>query len=156
MNEYQIKIHYETGSSLHNEDVTNYLDISWKNLDIAKENLQRIKEHYQMYQEINGYGKKLTKNQILDKNKHKEWFVNTLKLFCISSNNAIDEKDKKKVGDGNWEYRYDEHYSIYCLKLKLDNGNDMQMSAHWCGYFETLHEAEIEMTNNNDMKISFN
>jgi hypothetical protein len=44
-------------------------------------------------------------------------------LFCISSNNAIDEKDNKKVGEGNWEYRPDDYYAGHCLKLKADNGS---------------------------------
>lgn len=31
----------------------------------------------------------------------------------------------------------------YCLKVELDNGNEVEFSAPWCGYFETLHSAEI-------------
>jgi len=31
----------------------------------------------------------------------------------------------------------------FTVILKLDNGNDVQFSAPWCGYFETLESAEI-------------
>ena len=154
MAEYRIKISYATGNSFGSEDTTDYLELTWQNIDIAKENLLRIKEHYEMHRNIEGYGSKLTKEQWFAKNKDKEWFVNKPKLFCISSNNAIDEKDKKKVGEGNWEYRPDDYYAGHCLNLKADNGNSMQISAFWCGYFETLYGAEIEV-NNDDMKISF-
>lgn len=155
--EYRIKIYYETGDSFHNEEVEAYLELTWKNLDIAKENLQRIKEHYEMYQDINSRyyrATKMSKEEWFEKNKDKEWFVNKPRLFCISSNQAIDEKNKCKVGEGNWEYRPDEYYAENCLKLKADNGNVMQMSAFWCGYFETLFSAEIEI-DNSDMKINF-
>jgi hypothetical protein len=47
---------------------------------------------------------------------------NKTKLFCISSNNAIDENDKKKVGEGNWEYRLDDYYVEHCLGLIATNG----------------------------------
>ena len=152
MAEYRIKISYCTGNSFGSEDTWEYLDLTWKNLDVAKENLKRIGEHYTMYTDLEGY--RTNKYELFDKNKDKEWFVYKPKLFCISSNNAIVEKDKKKVGDGNWEYRPDDYYAGHCLKLKADNGNTMQISAFWCGYFETLHEAEIEV-NNDDMKIKF-
>jgi hypothetical protein len=152
MAEYRIKISYCTGNSFGSEDTWEYLDLTWKNLDVAKENLKRISEHYTMYTDLEGY--RTNKYELFDKNKDKEWFVYKPKLFCISSNNAIVEKDKKKVGDGNWEYRPDDYYAGHCLKLKADNGNTMQISAFWCGYFETLHEAEIEV-NNGDMKIKF-
>ncbi|KKM97493.1 hypothetical protein LCGC14_1167440 [marine sediment metagenome] len=41
-----------------------------------------------------------------------------------------------------------------CLILKTDDGNDYQFGAQWCGYFETLHGARIEILKDNDM--SFN
>lgn len=41
---YRIKISYSTGNSFGSEDTWDYLELTWKNLDVAKENLQRIKE----------------------------------------------------------------------------------------------------------------
>jgi len=31
----------------------------------------------------------------------------------------------------------------FCLKIPLDNGNEVQISAPWCGYFETLYGASV-------------
>lgn len=154
MAEYRIKISYATGNSFGSEYTTDYLELTWQNIDTAKENLLRIKEHYEMYRNIEVYGSKLTKEQWFAQNKDKEWFVNKPKLYCISSNDAIDEKDKNKVGEGNWEYRPDDYDAVHCLNLKADNGNAMQIYAFWCGYFEILYGAEIEV-NSDDMKISF-
>ncbi len=152
---YNIKIEYRTGDSFGSEDMTEEIEGSWSNLEIAKENLNSIAEHYKMHQDINNnYRSKKSKYQWFEENKNKSWFVNKPKLFCISSNNAIDEKDKKRVGKDNWEYRPDDYYAEYCLKLKCDNGEYMQISAFWCGYFEALYSAEI-VIDNKGMKITF-
>ena len=127
---YSIKISYATGNSFgsHNEEES--LDLTWENLDIAKENLRAIKEHYDMYQLVDGYSSRKGKVNHFDANKDKEWFVNKPKLFCTSQNRAIDENQKNKFPN-DWEYKIDEHHAVYCLKLKADNGNMMQISAFW-------------------------
>lgn len=153
MTEYRIKISYSTGDSNGSEDTEDYLELTWSNLDVAKENLQRIKEHNEMYEMINNLRRLTTRNECFDKNKDKDWFVNKPKLFCISSDNAINEKDKGKVGDGNWEYRIDPDYAEHCINLKTDDGNIMQMRAFWVGYFELLHAAYIEI-NDTNMKFT--
>lgn len=151
---YSIKISYATGNSFGSSDEVDFLELTWKNLDIAKENLRAIKEHYDMYQLVDGYSTaRSNRRQNIENNKDKEWFVNKPKLFCTSQNRAIDENQKDKFPN-DWEYRIDDHYAVYCLKLKADNGNLMQISAFWCGYFESLHEAEI-IPIESDMKISF-
>jgi hypothetical protein len=154
MSKYRIRISYSTGNSFGSHDATDYIELTWNSLDIAKENLQRIKEHYDMYRDVDNYRTPKKKADIFSYNKEKDWFVNIPKLFCISTNNAIDEKYKAKVGSGNWEYRPDYHYATNCLYMKSDNGKKMQLSAFWCGYFEQLHEAEIEI-DDTDMKITF-
>jgi len=154
MSKYRIKISYSTGNSFGSQDTTDYIELVWNSLDVAKENLQRIKEHYDMYCGVDSYNTPKKKADKFAVCKDKEWFVNKPKLYCISNNSAIDEKDKVKVGLGNWEYRPDYHYATYCLYLKADNGNQMQLSAFWCGYFEQLQEAEIEI-DDTDMKITF-
>lgn len=151
MGEYKIKLYYSTGNSCMSEDVSDYLELTWKNLNIAKENLQRIKEHYAMHRELHGYN---SGDKIFEKNKNKEWFVNSPKLYCISSNNAISEKDKKKVGENNWEYRPDTYFAEHCINLKTDFGENMQIGAYWTGHFESLKTAEIEI-DNTEMKIEF-
>ena len=37
----------------------------------------------------------------------------------------------------------DKKYNLICLKLILDNGNEMQMYCEWCGYFERLLRGKI-------------
>jgi hypothetical protein len=122
-NTYKIKIYYQTGNSFGSEDTSDYIELTWKNLDIAKENLDYIKEHYEMYSDLNGYSyrKKRSNDETIELYKDKPWFV----------------------------AEYD-----FCLKLKTDDGQFMQISAFWCGYFEALHEAEI-IADTSDMKISF-
>jgi hypothetical protein len=46
--------------------------------------------------------------------------------------------------------KYNEHYLI---NLPMDNGNEVQISAPWCGYFESLYGAEIITKGDTDMKF---
>jgi hypothetical protein len=154
MAKYRINISYRTGGSFGNSDENQLLELSWSDLDVAKENLLRIQEHYTMYRSINDSYSKKSKETEFTENIDKPWFVFVPKLFCISSNRAIDEKDKEKVGEGDWEYRPDDYYAENCLNLKTDSGNEMQMTAFWCGYFESLYSAEI-IPDRSDMKITF-
>lgn len=131
---YKIKVDYSTGDSFKHYDTSSYLELEFDNLDIAKENLARIKAHYTMYKELNGYNyswdNKKTKSEIFDHYKRENWFVNTL-----NRRGEIDDMAQ------------------YCINLIADNGNTMQMSCFWCGYFETLNGAEIEI-DNSDMKFT--
>ena len=144
--EYKIRIDYCTGNSFGSEDMNEYLDLYWSNIDIAKENLKRIKEHYEQYKECNSNSwnsKCRSNNEIFLSNKDEDWFVYVPKLVSKLNGNAIEEKHKQKVGDGNWEYVPDQHFAEHCLMLKTDDGVEMRMSAFWCGYFETLYEVNI-------------
>lgn len=105
-----------------------------------------------MYEQINYSSRK--NDLILRDNISADWFVNVPKLFRISTNEAIAEKDKAKLSDGDWEYRPDDYYARYCLYLKSDDGDEMQMRAFWCGHFERLYSAKIDL-NRADMEISF-
>lgn len=151
---YKIKISYSTGNSFNSYTTEDYLDLTWNDLNIAKKNLINIKEHYDMYQLIEGYSTRSNKKKYLSENSNKDWFVNRNKLFCISQNRAIDERQKSLYNDDDWEYRIDEDFATNCLKLITDDGNFMQMSVFWCGYFEQLHEAEIVISDDY-MKITF-
>lgn len=126
--QYRIKIDYRTGDSSGSEDVTQYLELQFNNLDVARQNLQRIKEHYQMTLDIDDVkwtGKPKTEKEILSENKHKDWFV--------------DIEDEP-------------HLSRYCIILYTDENNKFQMSCFWVGFFEHLNCAEIELVNE---KITF-
>ena len=125
MKEYKIKIDYQTGNSLHQHDTHDFLELSWDNLEIARENLKAIALHYQMYKELEYEYSLDDKYEVLNKYSNNWWFV---------------EAD-----------RYNE--SQHCMKLKADNGNLMQQSNFWCGYFELLYGAEIK-SDTNDMKFT--
>jgi len=115
---YKIKISYQTGNSFGRHDAEDYFELEWENLDIAKQNLQFIKEHYKMYQELESYRSKRSKEEIFSEYKNKEWFV------------------------------ADKEYSEHCMKFKTDSNTYMQTWVFWCGYFETLYGAEIEGIDN--------
>lgn len=134
MPKHRILISYTTGDSSHSEDRSDYVDVEWTDITIAKENLERIKQHYEQYQAINSYGivtKKI--EDIFTENMDKPWFVYEKKPFSTKT---------------------DRYYAENCIKLKLDNGNEFQMNCFWCGYFESLHSAEIKV-DESDMKIEF-
>ena len=126
MGKYSIEVSYQTGDSFGSQDTSDVLEITWDNLEIAKRNLKAIKDHYEMYGKLNGYnfGSKDTRQKIVGQYSREPWFVN----------------DDRSHFHGS-------------LKLEADNGNYMQLYAMWCGYFETLHGAEI-ITDDSDMKFT--
>jgi hypothetical protein len=150
---YKIKISYQTGDSFKNEDTESTLEIGWNNLDIAKENLQFIKEHYEMYDDLDIYHPRKTKEQWYEQNQNKEWFVYEKSLYYNDC--RIDESSKHKYDPHKLKYMPDDNMAQNCIKLKLDDGSYFQMYCFWCGYFERLYYAEIEC-DDNDMKITFN
>ena len=44
----------------------------------------------------------------------------------------------------------------FCIKLELDNGNEVQFTAPWCGYFEKLYGAKIIQSGDTDMEFTVN
>lgn len=123
---YKIKYSYNSGDSYTSlPNIEKTLEFTWTKLKIAEENLQRIKEHYSFYLLNNYYFNKCSKSEI--KKKHKE------------------AKSK------DW---YVKEYE-FCLKLQTDNGNFVQFSAPWCGYFESLNWAEIKSTKKKLKRVEF-
>jgi len=157
MGKYRILLSYSTGDSFGSRDGTDYLELSWDNLDIAKENLARIKEHYEMYSDIESYSSKRRKEEWFKLNAEKDWFVNVPKPYRISTNNDISESMINQIDPSDIDSRPDEYCATHYLKLKADNGNEMQMSAFWCGYFESLYGAEIDFDSKDpDMYFELN
>jgi hypothetical protein len=124
---WQIKYQYETGDSFSNRDAEGILEMEWDDLDIAKENLQRIREHYTQYSSSRYPNWRVTKKQ-------------------------LEEQQKEATAKPWFVKQYD-----FCLNLKADNGNECQISAPWCGYFERLYGAEIisKEPEDDDMRIEF-
>ncbi len=152
---YKIKISYQTGDSFGSEDTVDYLELTWDNLENAKENLQRIKEHYNFYKSTDYYrGTRKDYINLMKSMVDKPWFVNEPKLFHIISDNCIDEKHRKKCKEEDLEYRPDDYAARYRIKFKADTGKEMQIGCFWCGHFEKLYSAEIEVEDES-MKIVF-
>lgn len=145
MGKYKIKISYETGDSFDREDVENYLDLEWDNLEIAKENLKAIQDHYKVYKNFNGWNKRdsVSKEEIYEKYKDAYWLVLYYDNWDYKNNKC--KKESKKL---------DEYSMAHLMRLKADNGNLMQQNNFWCGYFETLYGAEIEIKEDTDLKFT--
>lgn len=69
--EYRILIEYYTGNSFGSYKTSKYLELTWKNLDVATQNLLAIKEHYEM--------QNANKNDYKDK----DWYVEEHPGYCI-------------------------------------------------------------------------
>ena len=164
MSQYKIKYIYDTGDSFKNEyGCEGILEVSWKNLEVAKANLKRIQEHYEQYKGLNNrYGRDAEPNAvILERNKLKDWFVKQDRLVTFIKENperyhAIDKGDEKRWLDAGNEVKtiIDVHTAENQIILYTDDGKPWQFFAPWCGYFETLQSAEI-IADDTDMKISF-
>lgn len=122
---YFIKYRYMTGNSFGSHEEIDTLELTWDNLDIAKENLKRIQEHYKWYKYIEESGKI---------------------YFNKSRNKTIPQPEWWDCKNG------DTHYQHHKINLVTDNRKEIQMWCPWCGYFESLIEAEIEL-DSSDMKI---
>ena len=155
---YQIKYTYQTGDSFSNNDAEGILELRWNDLHVAKTNLKRIQEHYKMYDALNSYFEKRTKQEIIASFEAFDWLVSEKKLaafktdtdwFCIDKTQiSAAEKQGYKIGEV-----YDETMAENCLKLYTDEGKVFQLWAPWCGHFETLYGAEI-IIDNSDMKFT--
>ena len=117
---FKILITYDTGNSFGTEEgLESYLDGEWKILETATENLNRIREHYEYYKAVKNYHfskrEKDEAKKIIELAPKQRWYADNVEEL------------------------------IYSLKLVTDVGVEYQCSAFWCGYFEHLVSAEIEM-----------
>lgn len=162
---YRIKYNYDTEDSFRNDpDNSAFLEMTWENLEVAKQNLQRIKDHYSQYKELRHrsyFSSSKTKEEVLEENKDKDWFVRKDRIFVFEKDTpsyywSVDKKDLEKCKEKGLGIRYgfDESDAENCIILYTDSGNPWQFWAPWCGYFETLNYAEI-VPEEDDMKISF-
>jgi hypothetical protein len=120
MGKYKIVAYYQTGDSFGSRDTQSDVELQWNDLEIAKENLRRIKEHDEFQREVDNRFANKTKDQLLKEAKNKPWFT-------------------------------DNKYGFYhCLNLLTDRGKLHKYSAPWCGYFERLHGARIELVDELD------
>tara|TARA_R100000951_G_scaffold102539_1_gene94665 strand:+ start:1829 stop:2305 length:477 start_codon:yes stop_codon:yes gene_type:complete len=147
---YKIKIRYCTGNSLYCDDEEDYLELDWNNLSIAKENLQYIKQHYLQYKESQSYSfrkSKRTEQELFEENKSKPWFVK--EVVPVDKHGSVTTQEEA-IKRGYTETKINNYLAMKCIKLKADNGEFMQISAFWIGYFEKLYGADI-ITDESDM-----
>jgi len=116
---YRIKYNYNTGDSFNQyENQIDYLDGEYENLAIADENVKRILEHYKFYKNLNKhYNSQKENEKILEEAKKQRWYT----------------KNRKGWGSEN-----------ETIVLLADNGQEYQILAPWCGYFESLNSVQIE------------
>jgi hypothetical protein len=120
---YIIKVEYKTGDSFHSYDTSTILE-DWNDIEVAKENLQRIKEHYEFYDMRDSF--KLNYLSKKEKKKWEEKFKNPPPFVVI----------KNELG-----------LSYPSLKIKEDDGSEYSIFPDWCGYFERLYGAEVQLRN---------
>lgn len=150
---YKIVASYQTGNSFGHEDTT--CDVTeHDDLTVAKENLLRIREHLKFFNQADNPRSRGKQRELFDAHMNERWFVNSPKLYHLEQDQAVDRMKKGKEAD--YGYRPDPYHAVHCLKLKLDNGEDFQLSAPWCGYFERLNALEIVLNDEDEeLRIEF-
>jgi hypothetical protein len=128
---YSIEITYDTGDSFHKEnDVKGAVrEISWKNEEKAKQAIKEIEEHYMCYMVC-----------------HKEWNADKEDIKKAREK-AMKAKWCSEVCDDNSSNRDDWNYS---LMLENDDGERVNCSCFWVGYFEHLVGADIVCERHDD------
>jgi hypothetical protein len=92
--------------------------------------------------ELEWGSKEIAKENLKRIEEHYKWY---------SSKNSWRNQKVEDVSDRDWFVKeYD-----FCLVLKTDEGNDWQISAPWCGYFESLNYATIIQKEEDGMSIKF-
>ncbi len=131
---YEILVNFSDGDSFGNWDSSEYLNLNWKNKEVARKNLQYIKEHHEMYKETEDVYRKGILEEVREKYKNKPWY-------------------REKAGSDDTESG--RLFLIqHSLFLEDDNGNKVTQSAFWHGYFERLQSCEIVEGKNED-RIEF-
>lgn len=127
MARYTIAIDYTTGDSFGSERSTEHVGCSWADIDKAKEALRRIQAHYTAYRD--GRREYTAEKKFIEAIRKEPWFW-------------------AEDGCELWKYG---------LLVEKDDGSTQQISAFWCGYFETLHAAEVvaDEPEAHDMKVTF-
>lgn len=138
---YQIRYHGTTGDSETTKELDGVLELEWTDKEVARANLERIAAHYELYKQLNDSWEFLTGHQksnqeLIEEHKDCDWIVLDL------------------IREGRYKGEYNETSTEMGLKLYTDSGKVWQISAPWCGYFESLGWVEI-ITIDNGIKIEF-
>lgn len=130
---YTIELHYTTGNSFGSHKKTNTIGLLWENKGLAKKALATLKEQYKLYSEQEkSYRYNRSNDQIYKEVQSKEWYIKAL------------ENEKKG-------YKPDTHYWWYDCCVEMDDGKWRNLpTSMYCGYFETLHSAQIKLIGEED------
>lgn len=113
---WTIKIDYATGSSFHNEDISDEdIGYCWENVENAKLALENIKE--------------VTEYDELTQGSYWGNLSETQRRARV-----------KKLEKRPW---FNKEYPTYSFKTLGNEGKTVDISVFWIGYFETLHEARV-------------
>lgn len=144
---YNIAVTFETGNSfgLHTETEIIELGVS---LEVAKANLKRIKAHYEMY-------KQMEYNKHIPNCLEEDWFVYKEVLWSLSKDTPIYKEHKHLYQEWDLITQPDWFTAQQSIYLYLDNGNKIQISCFWVGYFETLQNIKIVAPIDEDYEFDF-
>ena len=160
---YEIIVNYDSGDS----DTTDHgqedsLSLEWNNHSIVKENVDRIEDHYKFYNDLNGFGGRLSgkygdqkwneQRKIHEENSQKDWAIVEWKIYSESRKQVVSPEYKKKFPEDCSKIPF---VSEVSLKIKSDEGKFITQSAYWCGHFEKLNWVEVRSKSPNYRK-SFN
>lgn len=119
MTAFSIQIHYRTGDSFGNKDVTTEVG-SWKNLEAVKECLRRIKAHYRAYEEESDWNqpKKFDESKF----EKEPWFFNgewrdMWKYFVVLVDDEFNPIERSAFWCGYFE-------SLYEAKVIVEQAED--------------------------------
>lgn len=146
---FNIVVSYRTGNSFGSEETTDTIEFDMT-YDEALENERRIMEQQKMIEEVNNWRSKSSREEILNRYCHKEWFVFKEK-DCIYDDNgyhAVSLPLKRKLREGETLGKFlDTYFAENCIIL-ISMGSEVQLSCFWVGYFESLIDLEIKLKRN--------
>ena len=124
---YLIEVTYDTGDSFHQEHDVKHIvkELKWKSLTKAKKALKDIVNHYKFYMTM-----------------HKEW----------SAGKKEKDKAQRIAKSSKW---YDERYPDFNIHVENDDGERINISSCWTGYFDSMVGADIITEEDDGMSFRF-
>ena len=152
---YTIKVSYQTGNSFNNSDEVDYIDMSWKDKDVAKKNLKAIRDHYNMVTNFSfNHRMKVDLLESTEKQRQEFWFPHKWVWVDKKNRCLVQEEYAQKYPD-KVERTIDTFHVENNIILLDDNGKKTPLRCFWIGHFEKLYTVEIVINENDGMKYEF-
>jgi hypothetical protein len=129
---YKIMIRYITGDSFGSHEESQNLEAEWTDVTIATENLKRIRDHYEYYRYLE-HGNRWQKNKTRPPRPESWAKCNYTKEATKRKPEVVRPPEEDDVHNG------------CSISIILDNGGEWIFYPFWCGYFERLKSASIEL-----------